>query len=78
MALLAAVIGHWSALGDTSPDALRGTFLARPGKLSRRGDEDLLQLEPQAFDVLLGQLPWGIGTVFLPWMKRFLWVEWPF
>lgn len=78
LALLAAVIGHWSALGDASPDALRGTFLARPGKLSRRGDEDLLQLEPQAFDVLLGQLPWGIGTVFLPWMKRFLWVEWPF
>jgi hypothetical protein len=78
MALLDAVIGHWSALGDTSPGALRGTFLARPGKLSRRGDEDLLQLEPQAFDVLLGQLPWGIGTVFLPWMKRFLWVEWPF
>ena len=76
--LLVAAIGHWGALGDTSPDALRGTFLARPGKLSRRDEDDVLQVETQAYDVLLGQLPWGIGTVRLPWMPRFLWVEWPF
>lgn len=76
--LLKAAIGHWSALGDTSSDALRGTFLVRPGKLSTRGDDDLLQVESQAYDVLLGQLPWGIGAVHLPWMKRFLWVEWPY
>ena len=36
-ALLAAVIRHWDALGDTSVDGLRGSFLVRPGKLSRRG-----------------------------------------
>lgn len=77
-ALLAAVIGHWGALGDTSPDALRGTFLARPGKWVRRGEDDVLQVEAQAYDVLLGSLPWGIGTVRLPWMSRFLWVEWPY
>ncbi|RQS65774.1 hypothetical protein DID96_25445 [Burkholderia sp. Bp8963] len=74
--MLKAVIGHWGALSDTSPDALRGTFLTRPGKLSMRGDDDLLQVEPQSFDVLLDQLPWGIGTILLPWMTRFLWVEW--
>jgi hypothetical protein len=76
--LLKSAIGHWDALGDTSPDALRGTFLVRPGKLSRRDDDDLLQVELQAYDVLLGRLPWGIGPVRLPWMKRFLWVEWPY
>jgi hypothetical protein len=74
--LLGAVIGHWAALGETSPDALRGTFLMRPGKLSRRGDDDLLQVEQQSFDVLLDRLPWGIGMVQLPWMARMLWVEW--
>lgn len=74
--LLVTVIGHWEALGDASPDALRGTFLARSGKLSRREDDDLLQVEPQSFDVLLDRLPWGIGAIRLPWMARMLWVEW--
>jgi hypothetical protein len=74
--LLAAVIGHWSALSDASPDALRGTFLTRPGKLSCRDGDDLLQIEPQSFDVLLDRLPWGIGAIRLPWMDRMLWVEW--
>ena len=75
-ALLNAVIGHWNALGDASADALRGTFLTRPGKLSRRGEDDLLQVEPQSFDLLLDRLPWGIGAIRLPWMRRMLWVEW--
>ena len=74
--LLNAVIGHWDALGGASPDALRGTFLTRPGKLSRRGEDDVLQVEPQSFDLLLDRLTWGIGAVRLPWMKRMLWVEW--
>ena len=75
-ALLNAVIGHWDALGGASPDALRGTFLTRPGKLSRRGEDDLLQVEPQSFDLLLDRLPWGVGAIHLPWMRRMLWVEW--
>jgi len=75
-ALLEAVIGHWGALGDASVDALRGTFLVRPGKLSRRGDDNLLQVESLDFDVLLGQLPWGLSMVRLPWMRRSLLVEW--
>jgi hypothetical protein len=74
--LLTAVIGHWTALGDASPEALRGTFLTRPGKLSKRDDDFLLQVEPQSFDVLLDQLPWGVGAIRLPWMKTLLWVEW--
>jgi len=74
--LLVAVIGHWEALGDASPDALRGTFLMRAGKLSRRDDDDLLQIEPQSFDVLLDRMPWGTGAIRLPWMARMLWVEW--
>lgn len=74
--LLNAVIDHWDALGGASPDALRGTFLTRPGKLSRRGEDDVLQVEPQSFDLLLDRLPWGVGAIRLPWMKRMLWVEW--
>lgn len=76
-ALLTAVIRHWNVLGDSSPDALRGTFLCRAGKISRRDDNDwLLQVEYQSFDVLLDQLPWGISMIKLPWMKSMIWVEW--
>jgi hypothetical protein len=74
--MLAAVIGHWTALRNTSPDGLRGAFLLRAGKLSERAGEWLLQVEPQTADILLGDLPWGISAVRLPWMERILWVEW--
>ena len=76
-ALLNAVIRHWASLGDSSPDALRGTFLCRQGKISRRDDTNwLLQVERQGFDILLDRLPWGIGLIKLPWMQETLWVEW--
>jgi hypothetical protein len=77
MALLEAAIRWWDALRNTGADALRGTFLCRPGKLSRREDGDwLLQVERQGFDVLLDQLPWGISVLRLAWMEGMLWVEW--
>jgi hypothetical protein len=77
IALLEAVVHHWSALRSTSPDGLRGTFLTRPGKLTRRPDGDwLLQVEPQSYDILLDQLPWGISMIQLPWMPEMLRVEW--
>jgi hypothetical protein len=77
LALLDAVMRHWGALGDTSADGLRGTFLTRPGKLSRRDDGgDVLQVEARSFDILLDRLPWAIGMIKLPWMERILRVEW--
>ncbi|MGZ8158744.1 MAG: contractile injection system tape measure protein [Methylobacter sp.] len=76
-ALLEAVIRHWDVLRNTGINGLRGTFLLRSGKLSLRDDGDwLLQVESKSYDILLGQLPWGIGMIKLPWMWRMLWVEW--
>jgi hypothetical protein len=74
--MLAAVIGHWPALGKTSPAGLRSSFLQRRGALREIADGWQLQVEPQSFDVLLGRLPWGIGIVKLPWMTRPLFTEW--
>lgn len=77
IALLSSVIIHWSALKNTGPDTLRGTFLLRPGKLFLREDGSwLLQVESHNFDVLIDQLPWGISMIKLPWMKQLLIVEW--
>jgi len=77
-ALLAAVLRHWDALGDTSVENLRGSFLVRPGKLSQRDGEYVLQVETRSYDILLDRLPWGLGLIQLPWMQRILWVEWRF
>lgn len=75
--LLAAVIGHWRALGHSSVHGLRLSFLQRPGLLRRveRGWE--LRVEPQAYDMLLAKLPWGIGVVKLPWMTKAIFTDWP-
>lgn len=75
-AMLAAVIDHWDALGSISVDTLRGSFLLRLGRIARRGDDIVLQVEPQSFDILLDRLPWGVSAVRLPWMPTILWVEW--
>jgi len=76
-ALLGAIIKYWPVLKDSSIDILRAEFLQRAGKLSRRADGWLLQVEKRDFDIyLLAELPWSFSTIKLPWMKEFLWVEW--
>ena len=74
--LLNEVITHWSVLRNTSIEGLRETFLQRSGKLSKVDNGWLLQVEQKSVDVLLNNLPWGIGTVKLPWMSEMLYVEW--
>lgn len=74
--LLRAVVGHWSALGQASPAALRETFLTRPGRLRERGNAWELEVERRGADVLLARLPWTLNPVRLPWMPRPLHVVW--
>ena len=74
--LLRQIITHWSALKNTGTVAFRHTFLQRNGKLSTVNDGWLLQVEQQGVDILLDSLPWGIGTIKLPWMKEIIYTEW--
>lgn len=74
--LLAAMIGHWKVLGHTSVAGLRETFLRREGRLMRENDRWRLEVATGPFDMLLDQLPWGYGTVKLPWMPEVLHVQW--
>ncbi|QSQ13870.1 contractile injection system tape measure protein [Myxococcus landrumensis] len=76
-ALLQAVVEHWKALKNTSVQGLRGSFLRRRGFVREQEHGLLLRVEPQTFDVLLGAIPWGIGTVKLPWMRQPIFTEWP-
>lgn len=74
--LLNSVIRYWDVLKNTSVEGLQESFLQRPGKLSRRDDGWLLQVEQQSYDILLEHLPWSYSIVKLPWMPEMLWVEW--
>lgn len=75
-AMLQAVLGHWSALKGTSVEGLRQSFLQRPGWIEPLDRAWQLRVQPAAFDVLLGSLPWGLSMVKLPWMDRPMHVEW--
>jgi hypothetical protein len=74
--LLQTVISHWNALGSTSVQGLRETFLQREGRLQRDDEAWRLRVAPRAFDMLLDRLPWGYATLKLPWMKGVLHVDW--
>ena len=74
--LLQAVIHNWPALKKMSVPALRSMFLRREGMLFTRDGYRVLKVTEETYDLLLDQMPWGIGTVRLPWMEQFLLVEW--
>ncbi|AGA79802.1 contractile injection system tape measure protein [Echinicola vietnamensis] len=74
--MLAAAIGHWTALKNTHVDTLRAEFLCRPGKLITKENHHKLIIERKTQDILMDQLPWNIGLVKFPWKKQLLFVEW--
>jgi hypothetical protein len=75
-ALLAAVIAHWPALGQTSLAGLRISFLQRAGLLYPAPDGWLLRPQSETYDLLLDRLPWGISLIRLGWMRGCLHTEW--
>jgi hypothetical protein len=75
-ALVAAAIRHWAVLRQTSVASFRAGFLQRTGLLYDEPDGWRLRVQPEAYDVVLGHLPWAIGIVKLPWMPRPLFCEW--
>lgn len=74
--LLNSVLEHWKALKSSSSEALQETFIQREAKLWKDQTGWQLHIEQKAQDILLQQLPWGIGMIKLPWMKDMLIVNW--
>lgn len=79
--LLQAVIAHWTALGATSVEGLRESFLQREGRLVLLNPDEQpgawqLQVQARSFDMLLDRLPWSIALIKLPWMEGALHVQW--
>lgn len=74
--MLKGVISHWSALGNTSIQGLRETFLRRQGYLYFEEDSWKLKIPQAGFDMLLDQLPWSFAMIKFPWMQDPLHVTW--
>lgn len=74
--LLAAVVGHWQVLKNTSVQGLRTSFLQREGRLSFANNEWRLKVQNKPYDMLLAQIPWNISIIKLSWMQHLLKVDW--
>jgi hypothetical protein len=74
--LLQSVIEYWTALKGASIEALQTTFFLRTGKISFKENHLLIQVERTGVDILVDRLPWGVGTIKLPWIKEVIYVEW--
>lgn len=75
--LLNAVREYWKPMEKSSIEALRETFLQRDGKLDQSNPNAMeLWVEEKGYDILLAQLPWGIGTIKTPWMDFYLTCNW--
>jgi len=74
--LLQSVIEYWTALKGASIEALQSTFFVREGKVTIKENHWLIQVERTGVDILLDRLPWGIGTIKLPWLKALIYIEW--
>lgn len=74
--LLESMIASWSALGRTSIDGLRQSFLMRGGELELAGELWQLAVDDGPFDMLMDRLPWSFSIVKFTWMPLPLHVSW--
>lgn len=75
--LLEAVKSHWKVMSTSSIEALQQTFLQREAKLGFLPNHEYeLWMEEKGVDILLDQLPWGLGMIQTPWMENYLICHW--
>lgn len=75
-ALLRDLAAQTPGLQRCDQEDIRHGFLQRTGTLSYENQRWHLQVEPDASDVLLGQLPWPVSQVSLPWLDAPVEVTW--
>ena len=74
--LLTAVSTHWPALTNTTPDLIKQLFFQRQGLWQRKGFDWRVEVPSKSHDILKKTLPWGIGTIRLPWLEYTVHVDW--
>lgn len=74
--MLGGVIKHWSAIGSTTVEGLRETFLQREGSLYYQDEAWQMKVPQRGVDILLYRLPWGYKMIKFSWMAAPLNVTW--
>lgn len=75
--LLTDLIHSWPALGKTSIEGLRETFLQRDGSLIKLDEKSWrLVVQPSPFDMLLDRMPWSYSNIKHSFMQDLIYVEW--
>jgi hypothetical protein len=74
--LFNAVISNWPVVTKSSQDAIRETFINREGVVYLKDRDWNLKVEHLAVDRLMSKIPWGFGTIKLPWNKYIIFTEW--
>ncbi|HZE85384.1 MAG TPA: contractile injection system tape measure protein, partial [Puia sp.] len=74
--LISAIIHNWKALKNSSADGLRGSFLCRKGIITDKGAQLVLQVERKEYDILLNGISWGYSIIKMPWMAKYIEVQW--
>jgi len=74
--LLQSVIENWKVLKNTSLNGFRESFLQRKGILLENELYWTLQVERKGYDLLLDTIPWGFRMIKMPWVKKYMQIEW--
>lgn len=74
--MVQGVKANWPQMDGTSVEGFRGSFLARKGTLEQEEEHWMLDVEEKAYDILLETIPWGFRQLRLPWLKKYVQVEW--
>lgn len=70
--LITSAIAHWPAVAGLTSDGMRDLFLQRQGSIQLSEHGYQVSVESKSQDILLTKLPWGLGTVTLPWLGESL------
>jgi len=74
--MIQAVIGHWSAIGQSSVEGFRDKWLVRDGLMVETPERWELTVDRRAYDVLINQSPFSFSIIHFPWMTKPLHVYW--
>ncbi len=77
--LLIAVITNWPALKNMPVGSFRELFLWREASCTLTDGSHHITIESKTVDILLTQLPWGLGYISLPWLgKQLIQISWQY
>ena len=74
--MIRGVKANWTQMSGTSVEGFRQSFICRNGTLEQEDERWILKVDHAAYDMLLDTVPWGFRQIRLPWLKKYVQVNW--